>query len=137
MPGYNDAARWQSIKAGYRITKENPLTGVGFGDILSSVDQWHKTNHPESFAYERFLPANEWLVYGAGSGWPGLICFTAGLFLLLYTTTTKNIWSILLSLTSFIPFLIDDTFEGQYGVVILAFIAFFGQQKISESTITT
>jgi O-antigen ligase len=129
MPGYTDASRWLSIRAGYAITKEHPITGVGFGDVLGEVEQWHQKNHPASLAYERFLPANQWLVYGAGSGWPGLICFTSGLLLLLYTTTSKNSLSFLLSLISLIPFLIDDTLEGQYGAVILAFIAFFGQQK--------
>jgi O-antigen ligase len=130
LPGYNDAARWQSIRAGCAITNDHPLSGVGFGDMLSAVDQWHEKNHPSSFAYERFLPANEWLVYGTGSGWPGLICFTVGFFLLLYTATAKNIWSIILSVIAIIPFLIDDTLEGQYGVVVLAFIVFFGQQKL-------
>ena len=131
MPGYGDAARWLSIRAGYEITTQHPVAGVGFGDILNEVDQWHQINHPPSLAYERFLPANEWLVYGAGSGWPGLICFTAGMLLLLYASTSANPLSIVLSATSLIPFLIDDTLEGQYGVVILAFIAFFGQQKLT------
>lgn len=129
MPGYNDAARWLSIRAGFSITAQHPLSGVGFGDILSAVDQWHTTYHPQSFAYERFLPANEWLVYGSGSGWPGVLFFSAGLFFLLYYSTLRNGLSVALSLVSLIPFLVDDTLEGQYGVVILAFIAFFGQQK--------
>ena len=132
MPGYNDAARWLSLKAGYQITTEHPLSGVGFGDMFTAIDQWHQKNHPTSFAYERFYPANEWLVYGVGSGLPGLICLAVGFFLLLYTTTQKNILSFILSAVSVIPFLIDDSLEGQYGVILLAFIAFFGQQKLTE-----
>jgi len=132
MPGYNDAARWLSIKAGYAITTQHPLTGVGFGDMFAAVDQWHQQNHPNSLAYERFLPANEWLVYGTGSGFPGMACFAAGFFLLLYATTQKKILSILLSVISIVPFLIDDTLEGQYGTVLLAFIVFFVQQKLTE-----
>jgi O-antigen ligase len=137
LPGYNDAARWQSIRAGYTITKENPLTGVGFGDMLNTIDQWHEKNHPESLPYERFLPANEWLVYGTGSGFPGLVCFTIGFLLLLYRTTSKNAGSVILSAISLVPFLIDDTLEGQYGVTVLAFIVFFGQQKLSEPATNT
>jgi O-antigen ligase len=34
MPGYNDAARWLSIRAGYEIMNEHPVTGVGAGDVL-------------------------------------------------------------------------------------------------------
>ena len=136
-PGYNDGARWLSIRAGYGITAQHPLNGVGFGDIRSAVDQWHQANQPDSFAYERFLPANEWLVYGSGSGWPGLLCFTAGLLLLLYATTSKSIASILLSVIAFIPFITDDSLEGQYGVVILAFIVFFGQRNFPPQTVST
>ena len=90
---------------------------------------YHQINQPSSFAYERFLPACEWLVYGAGSGWPGMVCFTGGIVLLLFSTTSKNKMSVILSVTTLIPLLTDDTLEGQYGVILLAFIAFFGQQK--------
>jgi len=76
MPGYTDASRLWSMKAGYQLTLQHPLLGVGFGDMRSAVDQWHTVHHPESPDYERFLPANEWLVYGTGSGIPGSICFT-------------------------------------------------------------
>ena len=134
-PGYNDAARWASIKAGIQITNDHPITGVGFGDILDAIDQWHVQYSPESLAYERFRPANEWLVYGAGSGWPGIICFSIGLFLIIYTVTKKNIVSVIITLTSLIPLLTDDTLEGQYGVVLLAFIAFFGQERFIEPPI--
>lgn len=135
MPGYNDASRWLSIRAGYQILTANPLYGAGAGDVMKEVDAWHNTHHPQSLPYERFLPANEWLVYGAAAGWPGFLFFTAGLLLLLYTTTSKNGYSFVLSATALVPFLVDDTLEGQYGVVILAFIAFFGQQKLTAKRV--
>ena len=131
-PGYNDGARWLSLRAGYAITQQHPLTGVGFGDIRSSINAWHEKEYPQSFAYERFLPSNQWLVYGAGSGYPGIICFTAGLLLLLFTTTEKNILSFLFSAVALIPLLTDDTLEGQFGGTLLAFIVFFGQQHLSQ-----
>ncbi len=129
IPGYNDAARLQSLKAGWEITNENPLTGVGFGNIPEAINNWHEKNHPQSLPYERFRPANEWLVYGTGSGWPGMICFSIGILLLLTAVATKNPLSQIISIISFIPLMTDDTLEGQYGVVLLAFIAFFGQKK--------
>jgi len=137
IPGYTDGARWLSLKAGYQVTQQHPLTGVGFGDVRTAVDQWHQKEHPTSFAYEHFLPADEWLVYGAGSGWPGMLAFTAGILLLLYATTSKNILSIILSVVALVPFMTDDSLEGQYGVVILAFIAFFGQQNFQTQSTNT
>ncbi len=133
MPGYNDAARWLSLKAGYAIMKEQPLSGVGFGDIHTAVNHWHTIHHPASFAYERFSPTNQWLVYGAGSGWPGMLVFTMGMAILFYYTTAREPLSVILSAVTCIPFLTDDSLEGQYGVILLAFIAFFGQQKFSKN----
>jgi O-antigen ligase len=127
-PGYNDAARWLSIRAGYTITKEHPVTGVGFGDILPSVEQWHAKNNPGGFAYERFRPACEWLVYGAGAGVLGMLCFSIGIFLLLFRNRSNSLVSLILPITSLVPLLTDDTLEGQFGVIVLAFIVFFGQQ---------
>lgn len=132
LPGYSDASRWLSMKAGYQLIAQNPIQGMGFGDMLAAVDQWHQLNHPSSLAYERFLPANEWLVYGTGSGLPGVLCFTVGFVLLLYRTTSRNIFSVILTTISLVPFLFDDTLEGQTGILVLAFIAFFGQQKLSS-----
>lgn len=130
--GYNDAARWLSVKAGNAILAAYPLSGVGFGDLPQAVDQWHSRNHPQSLPEERFRPANEWMVYGAGSGWPGLIFFSIGLLGLLFSTR-KNLFTVTLSLISLLPFLIDDTLEGQNGVTILAFIVFFGQSNPTET----
>ena len=133
IPGYNDAARWLSVKAGYAIMQDQPLSGVGFGDIHTAVDHWHAENHPASFAYERFSPTNQWLVYGAGSGWPGLLVFTMGMAVLLYHTTSRQPLSLILSAVACIPFFTDDSLEGQYGVILLAFIAFFGQQEFPKN----
>ncbi len=131
-PGYNDAARWLSIRAGYAITKDHPVNGVGFGDLLPAVEQWHQKNNPGGFAYERFRPACEWLVYSAGSGLLGMLCFSAGIFFLLFRNTVKNPLSLILGITTLVPLLTDDTLEGQFGVILLAFIVFFGQRKLTN-----
>ena len=132
-PGFNDGSRVLSLQAGYAITREHWTHGVGFGDMLAAVDQWHTKNHATSLAYERFLPANEWLVYGTGAGLPGILCFTAGFCFLLFRNTHRNGFSWALSFITLVPFLTDDTLEGQYGAVILAFIVFFGQTNFRKS----
>jgi O-antigen ligase len=133
-PGYNDGARMLSLRAGYELAVEHPSTGVGFGDLRAAINDWHEQHHPQSLAYERFLPANEWIVYAAASGWPGMICFTAGIFLLLYKSTRRNMVSLALSVSALIPFIADDSLEGQSGVILLAFIVFFGQQEPETGT---
>jgi O-antigen ligase len=131
--GYNDGARILSIRAGYELAKEHPSTGVGFGDLRAEINNWHEQHHPQSYTYERFLPANEWMIYAAASGWPGMLCFTAGLILLLYNSTRRSMVSIALTISALIPFIADDSLEGQTGVILLAFIVFFGQQETVEN----
>jgi hypothetical protein len=64
-------------------------------------------------------------------GLAGVVVFFCRTVAAVVCVHIKNNWSFVLSATALIPFLIDDTLEGQYGVVILAFIAFFGQQKLT------
>ncbi len=41
LPGSTDGARILSLKAGWAVMKEEPLKGVGFGDVLIKAKQWY------------------------------------------------------------------------------------------------
>jgi O-antigen ligase len=123
--GSSDGARVLSLKAGFDITKQHLLTGVGFGDIQTEIIKWHNIQHPSSKAYERFLPTNQWLIYGAGSGFLGVIFFSIGLFLLLKEVTAKSIFSIITIAVLLLPLITDDSFEGQHGISIFSLILVF------------
>lgn len=116
--GSSDGARVLSIKAGIDITKQYLLTGIGFGDVQSAIVQWHDREHPSSKDYERFLPTNQWLIYSAGSGLVGVICFSIGLYLLLQPIFSRNLFSMLFILVLLLPLITDDSFEGQHGVSV-------------------
>ncbi len=123
LPGSSDGARVLSIKAGWSIITQHPVTGVGFGDMKVAIDDWHNMHHPSSLIIERFLPLNEWFIYGAGSGWIGIGCFSLGLFLLL-----KILWKDgrvierIAAVILIIPLITDDTLESQFGVFIFIFM---------------
>ena len=46
LPGGNDALRVISIKGGWNIMKENPVTGTGFGDVLTETRLWYASHYP-------------------------------------------------------------------------------------------
>ena len=128
IPGSSDGARVLSIKAGWQILNRHPATGVGFGDLKKTINQWHETYYPQSMPTDRFLPLNEWILYGAASGWMGVIAFTAGILLLVRSAWTKNITSKILCIILIIPLITDDTLESQFGVVIFIFILMVTRQ---------
>lgn len=124
--GSSDGGRILSLKAGIDITKENLLRGVGFGDVQAAIIQWHDCTHPSSKDHERFLPTNQWLIYSAGSGLLGVICFSVGLVLVLQPLFTKQVISVMMILVLLLPLVTDDSFEGQFGVSIVGLVVGLG-----------
>lgn len=130
--GSSDGARVLSMQAGWAITKQNKIKGVGFGDIQTEVNNWHIIYHATTKDYERFLPTNQWLIYGAGSGWLGILLFSIGLFLLFRLITIRSIFSTIIIVVLLIPLITDDSFEGQHGVSIVAVVFALSFYKIQQ-----
>ena len=71
---------------------------------------------------DKIYPSSEWLMYGAGCGWPGMLVFTfimAVPFLL--PVSNKLLWWLLNSTVAF-SFLFDIGLEVQFGIFIYSFI---------------
>lgn len=131
IAGSSDGARVLSLQAGWQLLTQHPVIGVGFGDLKSAIEQWHQSYYPQSFPTDRFLPLNEWLLYGAASGWIGIIALTTGIFLLLRTAWSSNINSRMLCIVLVIPLITDDTLESQFGVVIFIFVLMVTRQLLN------
>jgi len=136
MSGLSDGARVLSVKAGWAITNQHPIAGVGFGDLKPAINDWHQQYFPHTKAFERFLPLNEWLLYGAGSGWPGMLLFTLGILLLLRPLWVGGILCRITAVVLTIPLITDDTLESQFGVVIFIFVLMWMRmhQQLKVST---
>ena len=138
LSGLSDGARVLSIKSGWAITKQHPATGVGFGDMKPAIDNWHQQYYPHTQPFERFLPLNEWLLYGAGSGIPGILLFTLGLYLLCKPVWRNGVAGKITALVLLVPLVTDDTLESQFGVVIFIFVLMWirlhQHQKVSPAT---
>lgn len=122
LSGTSDGNRLVSLKAGWEIIKENPLLGVGAGDLKSETDQWYDAHVTGIKETDKLYPSSEWIVYGGMAGWPGMILFTVIVFLPL---CVKNIprrffWNLLHAI-AIMGFLVETSLETQYGVFIYVF----------------
>ncbi len=120
--GSNDGTRIISIKAGWNIQNQNPLTGIGFGDIENETNKWYQDHFPQMIEDDKKLPSSEWMMYGAGSGWPGFILFSAIILLPLFISPLrKNIVWLIINVSIAISYLFDIGLEVQFGVFVHTF----------------
>ncbi|MDP9229944.1 MAG: O-antigen ligase family protein [Bacteroidota bacterium] len=123
LPGSNDGTRMLSIKAGWNVLNEHPVSGAGFGDILSNTHLWYEKNYPQMIETDKIYPSSEWLMYGSGCGWPGFLLFTFMMILPFFTRHSKNNLSwLLVNISVILIFLFDIGLEVQYGIFLYSFI---------------
>jgi hypothetical protein len=107
-----------------KIIRENPLTGVGIGDVPDAFRKAHQEQHSKLDQKWWMTSHNQYLYIAVGAGIPGLLVF---LFLLLDPIRTVKglrkyppfIFSLLIALISMLT---EDTLTTQAGV---SFVAFF------------
>lgn len=123
QPGSNDGNRYASMKAGWSMLKKASLVGVGFGDIKMGADSFYSKNYPQMTMDDRILPSSEWMMYGAGTGWPGLILFTAVMIIPFFIRRVeeKRSW-IMINIFIASSYLFDIGLEVQNGVFMHSFI---------------
>lgn len=122
QPGSNDGMRIISLKAGWNSMQQQPVTGVGFGDIGTGSKQWYSANYPQMIEADKILPSSEWMMYGAGAGIPGIILFTAIMLIPFFIAIKNKLLWWMLNETAAFSFLFDIGLEVQFGVFIYAFI---------------
>ena len=121
--GSNDGNRLVSIRAGWKLQNEHALAGVGFGDIETETRKWYLTNYPQMADTDRILPSSEWMIYGAGAGWPGFVLFSIVMIIPFFSRApAANIYWVLLNISFALSYLFDIGIEVQYGVFVHAFI---------------
>lgn len=122
LPGANDVMRVISMKAGWKVMNEHPVIGAGFGDVKQSIDNWYAVAYPEMIETDKIYPSGEWLVYGAGCGWVGLLLFSFVMLVPFFVPVKDKLLWWMLNGTAAFSFLFDIGLEVQYGVFVYAFI---------------
>lgn len=123
----SNAARWLVWQAGMEIVKENPICGVGTGDVkYALMDEYAKRQMLG--AIEKKLNAhNQFLETAIAHGFIGLLVFLLVFFIpFIKAFKEKNIvWMLFLILVSF-NFLFESMLNTQMGVFFFAyFYSFF------------
>jgi O-antigen ligase len=118
---YSDAARWISLRSGWQIWVENPVMGIGAGDLMREIKTVTARLYPD-YAPEAHLPHNQFLFIMAGTGLIGLVLSLAALFVLAWQGRNNDLLSGFLVM-AFASFLIECTLENAIGV---AWFLFYG-----------
>lgn len=121
---YSDSERLTSIIVGIDIYKDHPLFGIGTGDVNNEVKRIYKEKYP-AYEYAK-LPHNQLVVTLASNGIVGLILFLGIYFFpIFYRKGYKDFLVTALSITVFLSFLVESTFETSQGVTMYAFLFSF------------
>lgn len=130
---YNDIGRYMSYDIALKLIREHPLTGVGAGDIMSSMKAGYDRWYPHVPDPLRLVPHNQFLVGGLATGIPGMVLFALWVFYPLFSLPrnrggffTAVIWSIML-----IPLMVEPMLEIQFGVFVYLFPFLWQQQAAS------
>jgi O-antigen ligase len=122
LPGANDAVRVISVKAGWEVMQQDPVFGVGFGDVIGETKRYYEQNYPSMIEADRIYPSSELIMYGAGAGYPGLVVFVFALVIPFFIKTKNKLVWWLLNLAAAFSLLFDPGLEVQFGVFIYSFI---------------
>jgi O-antigen ligase len=130
----SDSERITSLKMGLAACQQNPILGVGYGDIMDEVGRQYTLSFPKLEIRE---PHSFWLFSLAGTGIIGTLIFLIAFFThwlaeKRYRIALFSLLHILILFTNSIDFVI----EGTYGAVFYAFFValFVSKRKNTEGS---
>lgn len=121
VEGLSDTPRVLSWQGGLDIWKKHFITGVGSGDVGSTIVEWYSDHAPYLKAYEQLLPSNEFLIYACSGG--VLSALFVLVFLMLPFIQKKGrsfLWTSFHLLFLMIS-LYEISWETQFGVFLYSF----------------
>jgi O-antigen ligase len=118
---YSDSERWVSLQVGWQLWQENPLLGVGAGDLPSEVQRVVNVRFP---GYEDApkLPHNQFLYIMAGTGLLGLLPSLIAFFAPIAVPKYRRFYLFAaFQILVFTSFLVEYTLETAMGVAFYLF----------------
>lgn len=126
---YSDGNRLLSFKLGIEVGSENPLFGVGVGDVRNKMMTKYKNDHPEISEENRLIPHNQFIFTYAATGIAGLLLFISFTFFpLFYKSSYNNILFLSITIIIVSSYLSEATIENQLGVGIYALFSLIAYQ---------
>ena len=115
----SDSGRLVSLKVGLEIARENPILGVGFGDVIREVSKKYEKEYPSMLPRE---PHSFLLFTVVGAGLVGLIIwFAAVLIPIFYKQAYRNALFLFFNIIFIFNNIIDYIVEGTHWSIFYAF----------------
>ncbi len=112
----SDAMRLLSMQIGMQMWRQNPLLGVGSGDLETETYSIYEKQYPQITVINRRVPHNQFIWVLAGTGLLGFALFlTAFFYPLIAQRYYQHGLFLILNLMIFSSFFTEDTFEEQMG----------------------
>lgn len=131
----SDSRRLGSIAAGIHIAKENPIIGIGYGDLMDETNNYLRDNYPELVDLE-LLPHNQYILTLTIAGIIGLILFFLfTIYPIFYLGGYRDFLFVTSQLMLFASFMVEHTIESQIGVAIYIFIILFCMKNMETKAL--
>lgn len=128
---YSDSGRFTSILLGLQLAGENPLQGVGAGNLRQEMRELYAQEYPQ--APEIKLPHNQFVWVFAGTGLVGLFLFSLAFFYpILYNNNYRQPLFLAFNVVIFCSFLTESTIENSLGVALYSFFLLLGLNYITQ-----
>ncbi len=106
------------------LISEQPLTGVGTGDVKTEIDKKYKAEYPGMIEFFRLIPHNQFIFTALVVGIP--LSFTLILMVVApLMRQTKNIYTVATLIIMFVGLSIEPMLEVQNGVFVYLFFTLF------------
>jgi len=124
--GNSVAQRWEFWKTAWSIIQQNPVIGVGTGDVkLAFQEEYERSQSPLSEKY-RLRAHNQYLTLAVAFGFVGFIWFLfAFLYPMIHLHKTGDYFYMIFFLIVSLSMFNEDTLETQVGISIFAFFSCF------------
>ena len=118
--------RVEFIKASFGIIKENPVFGVGTGDIVNAFAQYYEDTNSKLRPEYRFRSHNQYLAITVAFGVVGLMWYLFSMFYPFFAEKkNRNYIYFVFLFIMMLSMLTEDTIETQIGVTLFAFFNSF------------
>ncbi len=128
----SDSYRLATIEAGIALGNQQPILGVGFGDIKDETKNYLQQKYP-ALLQEIYMPQSEYILFYAATGIIGLLLFIWATFQPFFY---QNAWQHLLvgsfHVIMIVSFIVEQTLETQLGTAIYVVFAVLGIRFLME-----
>lgn len=113
-----------SYKVALELISEQPLTGVGTGDVKTEIDKRYKAEYPNMIEFFRLIPHNQFIFTMLVVGIPLSLTLILMVFAPLMRER-RNIYTIATLIIMFVGLSIEPMLEVQNGVFVYLFFTLF------------